>query len=98
MTQAEAGEFFRYVDAYQEKNDTSVVPDEAYDYIQYIAEQLDVSQNQEITDALRAEAGTACGDTAPRHAKEAADPQHPRRKKRLSVPLQEKKNNRFGRS
>lgn len=56
MTKEEADEYFRYVDEYQEKNGTNVVPADAYDYIQYIAEKLDASQTSEITDELCAEA------------------------------------------
>ena len=56
MTEEEANEYFDYIDKYQQKNNTSEVPQKAYDYIQYITEKLDASQNSEITDELRLDA------------------------------------------
>ena len=56
MTQEEASEYFSYIDKYQSENHTDIVPAEAYDYIQYIAEKLDASKTTVITDELRADA------------------------------------------
>ncbi|MDA9472569.1 hypothetical protein [Enterococcus sp. 5H] len=56
MTKEEAIEYFDYIEKYQQKNNTSEVPQKAYDYIQYITERLDVSQTSEITDELRLDA------------------------------------------
>lgn len=56
MTKEEADEYFSYIDKYQSENKTNIVPSEAYDYIQYIAEKLEASNKTEITDALRSEA------------------------------------------
>lgn len=56
MTKEEASEYFSYIDKYQSKNNTNSVPDNAYDYIQYITEQLDKSKTKTITNELRAEA------------------------------------------
>ncbi|MFD1900650.1 hypothetical protein [Enterococcus termitis] len=56
MTEKEVNEYIRYVEKYQEANNTSEVPYEAYDYIQFIAEELEDDQTLEITDDLRAKA------------------------------------------
>lgn len=56
MTQEEAAEYFSYIDKYQSQHHTVEVPDNAYDYIQYITEKLDVSETKEITNELRLEA------------------------------------------
>jgi len=56
MTKEEAEEYFSYIDKYQQENNSSEVPQQAYDYIQYISERLDTSKNSEITDKLRLEA------------------------------------------
>lgn len=56
MTKEEADEYFSYIDKYQAENNTNIVPSEAYDYIQYIAEKLDASKTTVITDELRADA------------------------------------------
>ncbi|MGO2925960.1 hypothetical protein [Pseudolactococcus laudensis] len=56
MTKEEADEYFSYIDKYQAENNTDVVPESAYDYIQYITEKLDASKTTVITDELRAEA------------------------------------------
>lgn len=56
MTKVEAEEYFSYIDSYQAEHQTTTVPAEAYDYVQYIAEKLEVSPNTAITDDLRSEA------------------------------------------
>lgn len=56
MTKEEADEYFSYIDKYQAENNTNIVPSEAYDYIQYIAEKLESSQKTDITDELRSDA------------------------------------------
>ena len=56
MTEQEVNEYIYYVEKYQKENDTSEVPYEAYDYVQYIAEEMDRNQSLEITNDLREEA------------------------------------------
>lgn len=56
MTQEEVVEYIRFIEDYQAKNQTTEVPYEAYDYIQYISEKLEDSSSSEITDDLRVEA------------------------------------------
>ncbi|MGM0218007.1 hypothetical protein [Enterococcus sp. AZ126] len=52
----EVNEYIHYVEKYQEENNISEVPYEVYDYVQYIAEELDKDKSLEITDELRVKA------------------------------------------